>query len=349
MVEAILQPETGVEKKVLDIGCGSGIWTISMANKFPHVEVIGIDLAPVIASEHTIPDNCRFELDDVNRGLPRFYGQIDLIHMRGIGFGIVNYSGTVGELVKCLKPGGILILAEGEVEWYKEDQVHLATSADPDCPDATQPGKTWIGHNVYETGKASPARGVDLYQTLQLVDHGLWDHPSMDPESCGIISAFSPMGPWPESANPEEQERLRFMGTLNAQTMREIQGGFNNMFRENGIPERVVEHWHHMVELELQSCDVVSLWLVYRHVWGRKLLADGTSAPHIPVQGLPYRPIPPHVGGETPPHDPFGPHGKYPIVHYYPTAERAHQWMEWKAMERARLGREPRPDVAPWQ
>ena len=59
-----------------------------MANKFPHAEVIGIDLAPVIVSEHAIPDNCRFELDDVNRGLPRFYGQIDLIHMRGIGLGV---------------------------------------------------------------------------------------------------------------------------------------------------------------------------------------------------------------------------------------------------------------------
>ena len=59
-----------------------------MANKFPHVEVIGIDLAPVIVSEHAIPDNCRFELDDVNRGLPRFYGQIDLIHMRGISIGV---------------------------------------------------------------------------------------------------------------------------------------------------------------------------------------------------------------------------------------------------------------------
>ena len=59
-----------------------------MANKFPHVEVIGIDLAPVIVSEHAIPDNCQFELDDVNRGLARFYGQTDLIHMRGISLGV---------------------------------------------------------------------------------------------------------------------------------------------------------------------------------------------------------------------------------------------------------------------
>ena len=59
-----------------------------MANKFPHVKVIGIDLAPAILDEHVIPKNCRLELGDVNQGLPRFYGQIELIHMRAISGGV---------------------------------------------------------------------------------------------------------------------------------------------------------------------------------------------------------------------------------------------------------------------
>jgi len=59
-----------------------------MASKFSHVEVIGIDLAPAILDEHAIPNNCRFELGDVNQGLPRFYGQIDLIHMRALCSGV---------------------------------------------------------------------------------------------------------------------------------------------------------------------------------------------------------------------------------------------------------------------
>ena len=153
------------------------------------------------------------------------------------------------------------------------------------------------------------------------------------------------------------------------------------MLLENGIPERVLEHLLHMAELgalslvplpareitsffcprarltslprvpdtEIQSNDVGNIWVTSRYTWGRKLLADGTSTPYIPVQGLPYRPIPPHLGGQTPPHDPFGPYGKYPLAHYYPTAERARQWMEWRAMERARLGLEPRPDPTPFQ
>ena len=104
-----------------------------------------------------------------------------------------------------------------------------------------------------------------------------------------------------------------------------------------------------MLDKELQNCDVVNLWMASRYAWSRKLLADGISVSHIPVQGLPYRPIPPHLGGQTPPYDPAGPYGKYPLAHYYPTAESARQWMEWKAMERAQFTPEPWPHPVPWQ
>lgn len=61
---------------------------MSMANKFPHVDIIGIDLAPGIVNEDHVPVNCRFELDDVNRGLPHFYAQMDLVHMRAVASGV---------------------------------------------------------------------------------------------------------------------------------------------------------------------------------------------------------------------------------------------------------------------
>lgn len=59
-----------------------------MANKFPHVDIIGLDLAPGIVNEDLVPENCRFELDDANRGLPHFYGQMDLVHMRAVASGV---------------------------------------------------------------------------------------------------------------------------------------------------------------------------------------------------------------------------------------------------------------------
>ena len=68
---------------------------MATASRYPHVEVIGMDLAPVITSEDDIPSNCRFELDDVNRGLARFYDQMDLVHMRAVCAGVSD---------RCLPP-----------------------------------------------------------------------------------------------------------------------------------------------------------------------------------------------------------------------------------------------------
>ena len=62
--------------------------TTATASRYPHVEVVGTDLAPAIINENNIPMNCRFELDDVNRGLAHFYGQMDLVHMRAVGAGV---------------------------------------------------------------------------------------------------------------------------------------------------------------------------------------------------------------------------------------------------------------------
>lgn len=53
-------------------------------------------------------------------------------------------------------------------------------------------------HNT-EVLRAQMARGGDCMQGVQLLDHGLWDHPAMDPDSCGVIGAFAPIGPWPQS------------------------------------------------------------------------------------------------------------------------------------------------------
>ena len=36
-----------------------------MAREFPHCEVLGVDLAPVPLLPENLPENCRFEMDDV--------------------------------------------------------------------------------------------------------------------------------------------------------------------------------------------------------------------------------------------------------------------------------------------
>jgi hypothetical protein len=49
-------------REILDLGTGSGIWVIDMADKYPSAVVIGTDLSPMQPS--LVPPNVRFEVDD---------------------------------------------------------------------------------------------------------------------------------------------------------------------------------------------------------------------------------------------------------------------------------------------
>ncbi|KAF6829662.1 methyltransferase domain-containing protein [Colletotrichum musicola] len=49
--------------RILDIGTGTGIWAVEIADMFPDAEVIGNDLSPVQTT--WVPPNVKFEVDDV--------------------------------------------------------------------------------------------------------------------------------------------------------------------------------------------------------------------------------------------------------------------------------------------
>jgi hypothetical protein len=123
---------------------------------------MGVDLAPSPIIE--TPPNCRFELDDINMGLSHFYGQFDFVHMRCVAAGvrttftswakerlgvapltrklhpqIRSYTTTALEVAKCVKPGGVLMLIEGDFNLLHEDQV---TFQEMNCPQ--YPHASWM-------------------------------------------------------------------------------------------------------------------------------------------------------------------------------------------------------------
>jgi Methyltransferase domain len=89
-----------------------------MANEFPHCEVLGIDLAPVPIRQEGVPPNCRFEMDDINRGLSHLHGQFDVVFARAIGMGLNNFRRSLADIEACAKPGGILIWIDGDFDVY---------------------------------------------------------------------------------------------------------------------------------------------------------------------------------------------------------------------------------------
>jgi len=45
--ELFLSPLGSDPKKILDLGTGTGIWAINVADRYPHCQVLGNDLSPI--------------------------------------------------------------------------------------------------------------------------------------------------------------------------------------------------------------------------------------------------------------------------------------------------------------
>lgn len=46
-VESALRPKQEGKPAILDIGAGSGAWAMDMAERYPHAEVLGLDIVPI--------------------------------------------------------------------------------------------------------------------------------------------------------------------------------------------------------------------------------------------------------------------------------------------------------------
>lgn len=109
-VEDVL--ENGI--KVIDVGCGTGIWTIEMARDFPESTFVGTDIATIFLDAKDVPDNCTFVQADTLAGLPYPDNSFDYTFMRlhVLQFTPEDWKKAVAELVRVTKPGGIVELVE---------------------------------------------------------------------------------------------------------------------------------------------------------------------------------------------------------------------------------------------
>ncbi|TDL18966.1 S-adenosyl-L-methionine-dependent methyltransferase [Rickenella mellea] len=192
-VRRIMAPREGDQKRVLDLGTGCGNWVIGMAHEFPHAEVVGVDLAPNTAAP--LPPNARLEIDDFNLGLSHYYDSFDVVHARGVSIGVADFRQFVHEAAKCLKPGGILLIADGDPNLLNEHK-ELQEMAFGDGG----PGQSWLARGMFEGVNALKRRGSSSDDSVILYEI-LYNCPLL--EDVGEHSHFVPIGPW-ERGGPEE-------------------------------------------------------------------------------------------------------------------------------------------------
>ncbi|KAF8249994.1 S-adenosyl-L-methionine-dependent methyltransferase [Wilcoxina mikolae CBS 423.85] len=100
-------------QRVLDVGTGTGIWAIDMADKHPSAEIIGMDLSPI--QPKWVPPNCKFEVDDAELEWTYQPDFFDFVHIRNLTQAISDWPKLLNQAYNRTKPGGYIELAEIEL------------------------------------------------------------------------------------------------------------------------------------------------------------------------------------------------------------------------------------------
>ncbi|KAG9042826.1 hypothetical protein FS842_002060 [Serendipita sp. 407] len=288
VVQDVLAPVEGVKKAVLDLGCGTGAWMLAMAQEFPHATFLGVDLIPCPHPTSDIPQNCMFEIDDINKGLEHFEGQFDLVHARCITFGISNYRKTMEEISLCLKPGGLAIFIEADLDLLAEDRTTILPIAltDKEIREAIarseQKGLTlseaekaslgegaWLQRIAYEVVYSATLNGSDIPGAEEAVDEGLWRMNMFDPALCGASSVFTPVTPWPRMRDPEQSQKVKYAGSLMRQDAHNALRAFHPLLRKYGVSQSIIDQWTAAADWELTS-QKFRCWTRLRVAWGRR-------------------------------------------------------------------------------
>ncbi|EGS22913.1 uncharacterized protein CTHT_0013910 [Thermochaetoides thermophila DSM 1495] len=90
-------------RRVLDVGCGTGIWSLDFGDEHPETSVVGVDLSPIQPS--FVPPNVEFFIDDVQS--PWTYSSpFDFIYMRYLTGSIRNWPALLQQAYEHTSPGG---------------------------------------------------------------------------------------------------------------------------------------------------------------------------------------------------------------------------------------------------
>ncbi|KAH7124760.1 S-adenosyl-L-methionine-dependent methyltransferase [Dactylonectria macrodidyma] len=95
--------------RVLDAGCGTGIWSIDFADEHPECQVTGIDLSPI--QPPFVPPNVSFYVDDLEDDWT-FSTKFDFIFSRFMTGSIRNWPRYLKQCYEFLEPGGTLELVD---------------------------------------------------------------------------------------------------------------------------------------------------------------------------------------------------------------------------------------------
>ncbi|KAF2099340.1 S-adenosyl-L-methionine-dependent methyltransferase [Rhizodiscina lignyota] len=115
-----LAPIENNPHRILDVGTGTGIWAIDMADQYPSAAVVGTDLSAI--QPDFVPPNCSFEVDDVTLEWTYPEDHFDFIHIREMFGSIPDWDYFFQQCFRCVRPGGWVEIVEHSVQPTADDE-----------------------------------------------------------------------------------------------------------------------------------------------------------------------------------------------------------------------------------
>ena len=108
--------------RILDLGTGTGIWALDMADKFRNTIVVGTDISPI--QPEWVSPNCQFVVDNMEADWT--FGpeeQFDFIHCRDLSGSLRNYPRLMQQAMQNMTTNGYLEIQEQEIWIYSDHGV----------------------------------------------------------------------------------------------------------------------------------------------------------------------------------------------------------------------------------
>ncbi|EFX00489.1 umta methyltransferase family protein [Grosmannia clavigera kw1407] len=194
-------------QRVLDLGTGTGIWSMDFADQYPSAEVIGTDLSPI--QPRWTPPNCTFEVDDFEEEWV-YRRKFDYIHARELGGCIGDANQLFRRAFENLTSGGHFEIQtvyakflsyDGTDKQAKDAQFWMENI----CAGARKFGKP-LDSTPEWLEKIKAAGFIDVQQDIRIVcEKFLFTDPTV------LIRLKIPIGAWPKDAHLKEIGRYQIV------------------------------------------------------------------------------------------------------------------------------------------
>ncbi|KAB5591290.1 hypothetical protein CTheo_5249 [Ceratobasidium theobromae] len=288
-VNSILQPHPLRRKRVLDVFTADGTWAQEMATEFPHVDFVSLDMVPLVP--HTPRANVIFEVYDVYNGLAEPDASFDMVHTRRTVSQITDYPAFMREIHRVLRPGGLLLFGQLEVEVYEYTGPNKSTPNDPG--ETLYPGPHVIqaprslqamsrGMRLLRDSLISQSVSINMWRELPdllVPDSSLWRIPPRELKSDNFEEG-QPHMRVPHTPGPggyrdivvtthilpttswHSCPRLRALGDVVQQVGEWDWKNFGLLFRQHGLNEKEADA---LIEAGMKERTSVDIWQVMRY------------------------------------------------------------------------------------